>query len=51
MKSLLGLAAAAVMILSLPGLDLAANFAGWANGNAQSRYAAQLLADNMAHMR
>ncbi|MBI2720045.1 MAG: hypothetical protein HY245_05480 [Rhizobiales bacterium] len=51
MKSLLGLAAAAVMIFSLPGFKLSGNFADWANGNAQSRYAAQMLADNMTHMR
>jgi hypothetical protein len=51
MKSLTALAAIAMMIVSLSFLPTHADYAGWAEAQAKSQIANQILADNMQHMR
>ena len=51
MKSLIGFAAAAVMILGLSFMPARADFAAWAEAQARAAVAAQMVADNMHRMK
>ena len=51
MKPLLAFAAIAMLIVSLSFLATGADYAGWAEAQARSQIANQILADNMHYMR